>query len=34
MNSEIEEMDKKCPTFLTCKKRQPNKAVISHPIPN
>ena len=34
MNSEIEDMIKRCPTCLTFRNRQPSKPIIHHPIPN
>ena len=34
MNSEIEDMIKRCPTCLTFRNRQPSESIISHLIPN
>ena len=34
MNSEIEDLIKKCPTDLTFRNRQLSEAIINHPIPN
>ena len=34
MNSEIEDMIKRCPTCLTFRNRQPSEPIINHPIPN
>ena len=34
MNSEIEDMIKRCPTCLTFRNRQPSEPIIHHPIPN
>ena len=34
MNSEIEDMIKKCPTCLTFRHWQPSEPIINHPIPN
>ena len=34
MNSEIEGMIKKCPTYLTFRNSQPGEPIINHPIPN
>ena len=34
MNSEIEDMIKKCPTCLTFQNRQPSEPIINHPTPN
>ena len=34
MNSEIEDIIKKCPTGLTFRKRQSSEPIMNHPIPN
>ena len=34
MNSEIEDMIKKCPTCLTCRNRQASEPIIYHQVPN
>ena len=34
MDSEIEDMIKRCPTFLTFRNLQPSEPIINHPIPN
>ena len=34
MNSEIEDIIKKCPTCLTFRKRQSSEPIMNHPIPN
>ena len=33
VNSEIEDMKKNCPTYLTFRKRQPSEPTIKHPVP-
>ena len=34
MDSEIEDMIKRCPTCLTFRNLQPSEPIINHPIPN